>query len=255
VLSADMDNTDKVVTIKDECDQMKLAVLAPDINESVYEFTAVSGQSVRYGLGAIKGVGAAAVEALVLERDKAGPYVSLEDICRRVDPTKLNRRVFEALIRSGALDSLGQNRATWMARLPAAMLLGEQNVRAAEAGQNDMFGLAASRTLPQGGEEARVFQAEWSESVRLAGERDTLGLYLTGASRSVLPARALATSTATSRLPVATSAASIRRATRPWSATCTSCASAACATAPCWMIAAAASRSDFPMKCSSNTAN
>ncbi len=180
VLSADMDNTDKVVTIKDECDQMKLAVLAPDINESVYEFTAVSGQSVRYGLGAIKGVGAAAVEALVLERDKAGPYVALEDICRRVDPTKLNRRVFDALIRSGALDSLGQNRATWMARLPAAMLLGEQNVRAAEAGQNDMFGLAASRTLPQGGEETRVFQPEWSESIRLAGERETLGLYLTG---------------------------------------------------------------------------
>ncbi len=181
VLSADMDSTDKVVTIKDECDHMKLSVLPPDINQSVYEFTAVSQQAVRYGLGAIKGVGAAAVEALVCERTMGGPYQSLEDICRRVDPTKLNRRVFDALIRSGALDSLGQNRATWMARLPAAMMLGEQNTRAAEAGQNDLFGLADARALTaEGAEAARMAQPDWSESVRLAGERETLGLYLTG---------------------------------------------------------------------------
>ena len=185
VLSADMDSTDKVVTIKDECDHMQLAVLAPDINESSYEFAAVSTQAasaaaVRYGLGAIKGVGAGAVEALVQERSARGPFVSLEDICRRVDPTRLNRRVFEALVRSGALDSLGQNRATWMARLPAAMLLGEQNTRATAAGQNDMFGLAESRALPQDGAAEQISQPEWSESMRLAGERETLGLYLTG---------------------------------------------------------------------------
>ena len=179
VLSADMDSTDKVVTIKDECDHMKLGVLAPDINVSTYEFAATGPREIRYGLGAIKGVGAAAVQALVDERAKSGPYESLEDICRRVDPTKLNRRVFEALIRSGALDSLGHSRATWMARLPAAMQLGEQKTRAAEAGQNDLFGLADPRGVVAGGA-ARVFQPEWSDSIRLAGERETLGLYLTG---------------------------------------------------------------------------
>lgn len=179
VLSADMDSTDKVVTIKDECDHMKLAVLAPDINASTYEFAATGPREIRYGLGAIKGVGAAAVQALVEERQASGAFESLEDICRRVDPSKLNRRVFEALIRSGALDSLGQSRATWMARLPAAMQLGEQNTRAAAAGQNDLFGLSDTKAAASS-VAARVTQPEWSDSIRLAGERETLGLYLTG---------------------------------------------------------------------------
>jgi DNA polymerase III subunit alpha len=180
VLSADMDHTDKVVTLIKECSDMGLAVLSPDVNASRYEFTACGGDSIRYGLGAVRGVGRGAVEALILEREARGDYQSLEDLCRRLDLQKVNRRVLEALLRSGSLDGLGANRATLMDRLASAMQLGDQNSRAHEAGQNDLFGLVSEEraALPQ--LRGATPLPEWSEAVRLAGERETLGLYLTG---------------------------------------------------------------------------
>ena len=180
VLSADRDNTDKVVTLKDECDRMGLAVLPPDVNASEYEFVVAGPEQVRYGLGAIKGVGRAAVEALTEERAANGPYTSIENLCSRLDLNRINRRVLEALIRSGSLDSLGVNRATSLARLEAAMKLGEQATRAVETGQNDLFGLAAGDAQAGPPLHAVAELPEWSESQRLAGERETLGLYLTG---------------------------------------------------------------------------
>ena len=181
VLSADMDHTDKVVTIKDECDRMGLVVLPPDINTSAYAFVVAGERRVRYGLGAIRGVGRAAVDSITAERAANGPFRSLEDLCRRLDLNRINRRVLEALIRSGSLDALGSNRATLMARLSAAMQLGEQAMRAVETGQVDLFGLEAPADATQG-ELAEVVpeQPEWSETMRLAGERETLGLYLSG---------------------------------------------------------------------------
>ena len=180
VLSADMDHTDKVVTLKDECDHMGLAVLPPDVNASDYQFVVAGPQQVRYGLGAIKGVGESAVEAITAERVANGPYVSIENMCSRLDLNRVNRRVLEALIRSGSLDSLGVNRATSMARLDAAMKLGEQATRAVETGQNDMFGLAAADSAAGTAAQVVPELSEWTESQRLAGERETLGLYLTG---------------------------------------------------------------------------
>ncbi|MBM4234402.1 MAG: DNA polymerase III subunit alpha, partial [Gammaproteobacteria bacterium] len=181
VLSADMDHTDKVVTIKDECDRMGITVLQPDVNTSAYAFVVAAPREVRYGLGAIKGVGQSAVEAITTERAANGPYRSLEDICRRLDLNRVNRRVFEALIRSGSLDSLGVNRATQMARLAAAMQLGEQATRAVATGQVDLFGLVSgAEQAADASAEAVLLQPEWSEAMRLAGERETLGLYLTG---------------------------------------------------------------------------
>ncbi|MGH8132304.1 MAG: DNA polymerase III subunit alpha, partial [Steroidobacteraceae bacterium] len=179
VLSADMDHTDKVVTIIKECTDMGLAVLPPDVNASRYEFAASGERSIRYGLGAVRGVGAGAVEALIGEREAHGAYLSLEDLCRRLDLQKVNRRVLEALLRSGSLDGLGANRATLMDRLGTAMRLGDQNMRAHAAGQDDLFGgLAGGERVPQPARAAAL--PEWSEAVRLTGERETLGLYLTG---------------------------------------------------------------------------
>ena len=180
VLSADMDHTDKVVTLIKECSDMGLAVLSPDVNASRYEFTACGEDSIRYGLGAVRGVGRGAVEALIAERETHGAYQSLEDLCRRLDLQKVNRRVLEALLRSGSLDGLGANRATLMDRLASAMQLGDQRSRAHQAGQSDLFGLASEERaeLPQQRPTASL--PEWSEAVRLAGERETLGLYLTG---------------------------------------------------------------------------
>ncbi|HVS76156.1 MAG TPA: OB-fold nucleic acid binding domain-containing protein, partial [Steroidobacteraceae bacterium] len=188
MLSADMDHTDKVVTLIHECDAMKLKVRRPDVNTSLYEFTVEGDRAILYGLGAVRGVGQGAVEALIAEREARGPFASLEDLCRRIDLQKINRRVLEALLRSGSLDALGPNRATLMQRLPAAMQLGDQNSKAHEAGQNDLFGLgpapaaAAASGQPADGrpDDASPVVPEWPEAVRLAGERETLGLYLTG---------------------------------------------------------------------------
>jgi DNA polymerase-3 subunit alpha len=180
-LSADMDHTDKVVTLIRDCREIGLEVKPPDVNVSRYEFTVDDAKTIRYGLGAVRGVGKGPVDAIIEEREAHGPYTSLEGLCRRLDLSKLNRRVLEALIRSGSLDSLGTNRATMMQRLAAAMQFGEQNSKALDAGQNDMFGLATSdRTVELSPFQNAPVLTEWSERVRREGERDTLGLYLTG---------------------------------------------------------------------------
>jgi DNA polymerase-3 subunit alpha len=171
VLSSDMDKTDKVVTLIDECAGMNLIVEPPDVNESVYAFKVSGPKSIRYGMGAIKGVGASAVEAIIEERTANGLYRNLPDLCRRVDLQRVNRRVFEALIRSGSLDRIGANRASLTAQLDRAVHLGEQNSRAMSVGQVDLFGLNAA-------EDTRI--EEWTDAQRLAGERETLGLFLTG---------------------------------------------------------------------------
>jgi len=179
VLSSDMDKTDKVVALKYECDQMGLTVEPPDINHSHYMFTVSGERTIRYGLGAIKGVGRAVIESLVAEREANGPYRDLADLCRRSDMTRMNRRVLEALIRSGAADSLGANRATLMHALPAAMQLADQTIRARVVGQDDLFGLLDPTPQAAVPFESEVLP-EWSRRVRLEGERETLGLYLTG---------------------------------------------------------------------------
>jgi DNA polymerase III subunit alpha len=180
VLSSDMDHTDKVVTLIDECRTMSLNILPPDINHSDYRFAAADGNSIRYGLGAIKGVGLAAIDGVLDERARNGDFTSIEDFCRRIDQQKANRRVIEALIRAGALDMFGLNRATLFARLPEALARADQNTRAIAAGQNDMFGLVGAVMAKQGQPKAALSLPDWDEDERLRGERDTLGLYLTG---------------------------------------------------------------------------
>lgn len=180
VLSSDMDHTDKVVTLIDECRAMQLTILPPDINRSGYKFNVADANSIRYGLGAIKGVGLAAIEGVLEERARNADFGNLEDFCRRVDLQKTNRRVIEALIRAGALDTLGANRATLMARLPEALALADQNTRASAAGQNDMFGLAAPAAAATRQAQPAPTLPDWDEDERLRGERETLGLYLTG---------------------------------------------------------------------------
>ena len=171
VLSSDMDKTEKVVMLIDECNGMGLKVLPPDVNASVYAFRIAGTDGIRYGMGAIKGVGASAVEAIIEERERNGPFKTLPDLCRRIDLQRVNRRVFEALIRSGSLDQIGPNRASLTAELDRAMHLGEQNSRALSVGQVDLFGLSAAEN---------TVVADWSEAERLAGERETLGLFLSG---------------------------------------------------------------------------
>jgi DNA polymerase-3 subunit alpha len=131
------------------------------------------------------GVGQAAGYNMRAARAAGGAFRDIRDLCRRLDLNRVNRRVLEALIRAGALDSLGVNRATLMHRLPEAMQAADQTTRAREAGQTDLFGLAEPAAAPASGLESASQDPEpdlpdWSEAVRLAGERETLGLFLTG---------------------------------------------------------------------------
>jgi DNA polymerase-3 subunit alpha len=184
VLSADMDNTDKIVSLRHEIGRMGLVLLPPAINDSGYMFQVVDAQTIRYGLGAIKGVGRSAIESIVAERGRGGPFSDLFDLVRRVDPRRANRRVLEALIRSGAVDSLGPGRSIMMATLDRALHYAGQFVANSSTGQNDMFGLqlvaASARGEGEHGDHRFVDVPPWTERQRLDAEKESLGFYLKG---------------------------------------------------------------------------
>ena len=177
VMSADMDNTDKIVTLVDECERMGLPLIPPDVNKGLFKFTVDDDLRIVYGIGAIKGVGEGPVES-ILEGRKDGPFVDLFDFCARIDLKKLNKRVIEKLICAGALDSLGPHRASMMATLPEAIRAADQHAKAEAIGQHDMFGLLNSE--PEDSKQQFVECAPWPDKIWLEGERETLGLYLTG---------------------------------------------------------------------------
>jgi DNA polymerase-3 subunit alpha len=177
VLSADMDNTDKVVSLIDECRDLDLTVEPPNINICEHQFTVQDDQTVVYGLGAIKGVGESAIENVIQEREQNGPFDDLFNFCQRIDSRKVNRRTLEALIMAGALDVFAQSRSTLMASLPAAMQIAEQYARNRDLGQTDMFGMVDK---VQTGPGSYHEMPEWDDEQRLACEKQTLGLYLTG---------------------------------------------------------------------------
>ncbi|HEX7348234.1 MAG TPA: DNA polymerase III subunit alpha [Rhodanobacteraceae bacterium] len=183
-MSSDMDATEKLVQFIDDARGIGVTLLPPDVNASDFHFEAIPGggdaghDAIRYGLGAIKGVGRAVCEAIMEVRVAGGAFRDLADFCARMNSGKLNKRVFEALIQSGAMDGLGANRATLTAQLPEAVKAAEQSLRDQEAGQHDMFGAglapvaSVAVTIP--------VQPAWTLEQRLAGERTTLGHYLSG---------------------------------------------------------------------------
>ena len=180
VMSSDMDNTDKVVVLIDECREMKLSICPPDINISDYRFTVNERGQIVYGIGAIKGVGENAIDDLLSERKANGPYAGLYDLCKRVDLRKVNRRVLEALIRAGALDSIDPNRAAHLAELTTALRVAEQHGKMALAGQNDLFGLTETQSDADETEAYALTVEPWTEKEKLEAEKQTLGLFLTG---------------------------------------------------------------------------
>lgn len=178
VMSSDMQNTEKVVIFIEECRQMKLEVLLPDVNLSEFKFTVSPQNQVVYGLGAVKGVGEGPVEGIVKAREE-GPFVDLFDFCKRVGSKRLNKRVLESLVKSGALDKLGPNRAVLWASISAALQAADQEARNQDAGMFDLFG---GEPEPEHADPFQAFRnaREWSDKERLQGEKETLGLYVTG---------------------------------------------------------------------------
>jgi len=178
VLSADMDNTDKVVILIEECRIMKLKVLPPDVNNSDYHFRANDRGEVIYGLGAIKGVGEAAIDSIINER-KNGEYKSLDDFCGRVDMSKANKKVMNALVTCGAMDCFLNNRAALQNHMPYALQAADQAQKDQQAGMVDMFGILESPESPDN-VKAIPDVPQWDEKTRLMNEKESLGLFLTG---------------------------------------------------------------------------
>ena len=180
VLSADMDTTDKIAFLIRECRTMGLNILPPDINHSTYAFKMKDQHSISYGLGAIKGIGKAAIESIEEERVANGPYTGLDDFCKRMDLRKANKRAMETLVRSGAVDVLDpdHNRARLLHDLPRCMHAAEQTQRDQAAGQTDMFGSLQPTSISNTGEPSDV--KAWHELQKLEAEKESLGLYLTG---------------------------------------------------------------------------
>ncbi|HAA44591.1 MAG: DNA polymerase III subunit alpha [Halomonas sp. 54_146] len=182
VMSTEMDNLDKVVPLIEECRNLKLTVTPPNVNVGGYKFTVDTDARVVYGLGAIRGVGEGPIGAIVEAREAGGPFKDIFDFCRRIDPKRMNKRTLEALIRSGALDTLGPNRAVLFAAMEDALKAAAQNHANQNLGMLDMFGEAFAEADDS---ENNVYDAylnarEWTDRERLSGEKDTLGLYLTG---------------------------------------------------------------------------
>jgi DNA polymerase-3 subunit alpha len=178
VMSADMDNTDKIVTLVDECQRMGITILPPDLNAGLYKFTVDEQGRIVYGIGAIKGVGEGPIEAIIAARKEHQKFSDLFDFCAKVDTKKINKRILEKLVYAGAFDSFGPHRASIMATLPNALAAADQHAKAESFGQSDMFGLLTSE--PELVKQAFIDVPKWPDKVWLEGEKVALGLYLTG---------------------------------------------------------------------------
>ena len=178
LLSSEIGNTEKIVMYIAECKDMGIPVLPPDINESVLDFHSTGG-SIRFGMLAIRNVGEGAIRSILQFRNQQGRFLSLFQFCEEVDSRSLNKRAFESLVKSGALDSLGWKRSQCMAMIDVAIEYGQKARRDRESGQKGLFaGLSAGQSaIP---EPAPPDLPEWPLEERLALEKETLGFYVSG---------------------------------------------------------------------------
>jgi DNA polymerase III subunit alpha len=187
VMSADMQNTDKIVGFIDECKRLGLDVTPPDVNTGQFQFSVNKEGQVVYGLGAIKGLGEGAIQSIIDGRQLQGPYTDIYEFCGRIDQRKLNRRGAEALLKAGALDNLNQFsedpdrcRAVLESQLEEAVQIAEQANENQASGMTDMFGDIVVAETPAIEGVAKTAIRPWTMKERLQKEKDTLGLYLTG---------------------------------------------------------------------------
>ncbi|HWB83431.1 MAG TPA: DNA polymerase III subunit alpha [Bryobacteraceae bacterium] len=176
LLTSETGNTAKVVKYINECREMGITILPPDVNHSDWNFTP-DGQAIRFGLGAIKNVGQSAVEAIGRARNELGRFRTLHQFCEKVDLGAVNRRMIESLIRAGAMDSLEGGRSQKFAAVEGAMEAGQRAWRDRECGQAGLFGEVTSDE-PHATPLPNV--PEWNDKEKLAGEKELLGFWVTG---------------------------------------------------------------------------
>ena len=177
LITSDMDNTDKVLRYIHDCREMKISVQPPDVNLSDRDFS-VSNNKLVFGLGAIKNVGTKAIDNIIEARQGLGNFKSLTELCESVDLQLANKRVFESLIKSGACDSLGENRAKMLKDLQASMEQGQAKQRDKQLGQSSMFDTFAEDSVSEKDNGSHV--NEWDEMDRLKFEKESIGFYITG---------------------------------------------------------------------------
>jgi DNA polymerase-3 subunit alpha len=176
LITADMDNTDKVIRYINDCRDMKIKVIPPEVNESMKDFTIVRDHLI-FGLGAIKNVGSSAIDSIIEARKEKGHFSSLRELCENVDLRLVNKRVVESLIKSGACDSLNQNRAAMINDLPSAIEMGQAKQRDYQLGQSSMFEVFEG-VKEEIGNASKI--EDWSDRERLKYEKETIGFYISG---------------------------------------------------------------------------
>ena len=179
LLTSEMERTDKIVQYIEECRAMGLRVAPPDTNRSGARFT-VDGDTIRFGLAAIKNVGESAIESIVRVRQEGGAFPSLAEFCARVDLRLLNRRVLESLVKAGAFDGVGVTRAGLLAGLDQAMEAGQRRQRDRDEGQTSLFEAAGGAAAPAKEAAAPSGVPEWPTEQLLGYEKEVLGFYLSG---------------------------------------------------------------------------
>lgn len=179
ILSSSIGDTDSVVKFINEAREIGIEVLPPDVNESGYKFTVIGDKKIRFGLGAIRNVGRSAIDSILAAKAEGGAFKDFFEFCDRIDLRACNKRVFEALIASGALDNLGGHRAQYWAVLDAALQDASLKQQDRETGQGSLFGgpdtngkPAAKPVLPNVG--------QLGDSERLTKEKEILGFYISG---------------------------------------------------------------------------
>jgi DNA polymerase-3 subunit alpha len=176
-MTVELDDTDKLRVLLNDAKSFDITLLPPDVNRGVYRFEPISDKAIQYGLGAIKGTGQGAIEAIIQARAEGGPFTSLFDFCTRVDRGRINKRTVEALIKAGAFDGLGVERSSLVASVPLAFDYAEtQHANADQGGLFDFGDSHAASTQ----EPALVPAEAWSIKERLTCEKAALGFYLSG---------------------------------------------------------------------------
>lgn len=177
LLNSFLNNSDQVVKLINECREKSIEILPPDINASNKDFTVV-GKSIRFGLAAVKNVGEAAVETILISREEKGPYQSIYDLCKRVDTQKVNRRVLEQLVKCGAFDSIHPSRAAVLSSLDDALERAQAIQRDRQAGQMNMYELLRSRRKTADPPLPTV--PDWDDHLTIQYEKEALGFYISG---------------------------------------------------------------------------
>ena len=178
-LTSEMSTIDRVVTLINECKKLKIEVKSPDVNVSYTQFAPIDKSTISYGLNAIKNVGEKALESIIENREEEGPFKSIFDFCSRIDQQKVNKRVLESLIKSGAMDSLSGSRAQNFDAIDTAIKYGQQLQNSGNKNQVDLFSVGDDKSSLIKTPELKEIE-EWDEKKSLSFEKEVLGMYVSG---------------------------------------------------------------------------